>query len=69
MTECDHTDTRRLGTDPETNSDSWPVIFDDKPKNGFRQTCECMECGEKVHLLYRQEEIIEDDGEVIWERD
>lgn len=68
MTECDHTDSRRLGTDPETQSDTWPVVFDDEPKSGLKQVTKCMDCGERVIVLYRQEKIIESNGEVVWER-
>lgn len=66
-TECDHSDTGLL-VDHDDNQD-WPVVFDEKPKAGIKQLTRCRKCGETVVVYYRQEEIAESDGNVVWERD
>lgn len=71
MTDCDmdHTDGAKLTSDPKTAEiDPWPVVFDDPPKSGYRVRCKCRECNETIVVYYRQEEIVESDGTVIWER-
>lgn len=68
MTDCDHSDTRMLGTHPDGNQ-GWPVLFDDKPRNGLKSDVVCMECGTELTVWYRLEEIREMDGSVVWERD
>lgn len=64
--DCDHSDTRRLGTHPDADR-TWPVVFEDEPKAGLAQRTRCMDCGETVDVYYRIEEIISDET-VHWSR-